>query len=123
MQIATTIVATLDSVSEIDSHNGIPYGIRTIKVIVQDGENNSISGAPITMTIDGVSIDKTLDTKATLQKDDKDYYTKFDYNPTTTGDKTAVFTSGDITQEFDFTVDAPMAAKKTVKKTAAKKKR
>ena len=87
-----SISAEIVHIAPADVQNSVPHGIYVIRARVLDADGNTTPGVPITMTADGVSKQKTIDTRATPES--SDYYTSFEYIPESAGAKTIDFASG-----------------------------
>lgn len=101
-QSKADIIIVESSDAKIDAVNGIPYGTYFFQVRILDSNGNPVKGVPVSMTIDGKTINRTIDTAPTIGS--VDYYTTFQYIPTSTGDKDATFASGDLTKDLTFSV-------------------
>lgn len=106
MEDKSAVTAVLVQTVPKDTVNSLKYGSFIIQVRVLDENGFTVNGAPVTMSISnnlaGDSIDKVIDTLETPKS--TDYYTSFEYIPTTKGTKTLTFTSGELTTDLEIVV-------------------
>ncbi len=106
MEDKSAVTSEIIKTSPVDKENSVPYGSYTIRLRVLDESGKTVNGAPVTIdapsNAGGDEKQKTIDTRETPSS--LDYYTSFEYVPTTKGKKTLTFTSGNLTNTLEITV-------------------
>jgi hypothetical protein len=95
----TVIQQSTPQLSHKDPVNGIPYGTLQFQVRVLDANGATVDKAPVTMSANGTTETRTIDTVLSPETKD-DHYTQFQFTPQQIGTYIFTFTSGNLSKDI-----------------------